>query len=69
MIFSDPFGRSDEPGDPPGRRHARLACRLVTGAVALSFVIAECVAPHQSEPFQVLGLVVMLVAMVLSYVF
>ena len=68
MMLSDPFGRPDEPGDPPGRRHARLACRLVGGALAVSLVVGERLAPLQCEPFMVLGVVLMLVAMLLSYV-
>lgn len=68
MMLSDPFGRADEPGDPPGRRHARLACRVVGGVLALSLVVGERIAPLQCEPFMVLGVVLVLVAMVLSYV-
>jgi hypothetical protein len=69
MMFSDPFGRADEPGDPPARRQARLVCRLVVVAVAGAFMIGNRVAPLQCEPFLLLGGVVMLLAMVLSYVF
>ena len=68
MMFSDPFGRANEPGDRPGRRHARLACRLVGGAVALDLVVGEHFASVQVGPFMMLGIVIMLLAMVLSYV-
>jgi hypothetical protein len=69
MIFSDPFRRGDEPGDQPLRGRARLVCNLVAGAIAAAFFIGDRIAPVQCEPFTVVGIAVMLVAMVLSYVF
>ncbi len=68
MMLSDPFGRDDDPGDPPGGRHARLVCRLVGGGTALGLVVGMRVAPLQCEPFMMLGIVIMLVALVLNYV-
>lgn len=69
MFFGDPFGRKAEPGDSPTRIHARLACRLLTVAVAAGMMVARQLAGSAAvEPFWLLALVVMGVLAVLSYV-
>ena len=68
MMFGDPFGRGDEHGDPPGRRHARLACRVLVLLLGVSIAVGTNVAGSAIEPFRVLALVVIVVLAVLSYV-
>lgn len=68
MMFGDPFGRADERGDPPGRRHARVACRVLVLLLGVGIAVGTKVAGLAFEPFQVLALVIIVVLAVLSYV-
>jgi hypothetical protein len=68
MMFGDPFGREDEPGDPPSRGHARLACRVLVLVVGAGTMVGRELVGPAIEPFQVLALVIMGVLAVLSYV-
>lgn len=67
MFFSDPFGRPDDPHDDPLRRRARWACRLTVIAVAAVLRLGMWLAPAATEPFVILAVVVMVVAMIASY--
>ena len=68
MMLGDPFGRKDEPGDLPGRGHARRACRVLALAVGAGVLVGKEVVGPAMEPFQLLALVVILVLAVVSYV-
>lgn len=68
MMFGDPFGRTDERGDPPGRRHARVACRVLVLLLSVGMAVGTRVAGPAIEPFRVLALVVIVLLAVLSYV-